>query len=103
MLPRGARGGTEAALAPQLTASARCFAALKASCSKGGRSTELASSSEFVVVTLQGEGGRRKVGEGAKKYIQGSSCDASMQLQIVLCTEQVTKDVEGWQGKFGVR
>lgn len=35
------------------------------------------------------------VGEGAEKYIQGSSCYASVQLQIVLCTERVTKDVEG--------
>lgn len=50
-----------------------------------------------------GQRRERKVGEGAKKYIQRSPCYASVQLQIVLCTERVMEDVEGWQGKFGVR
>lgn len=54
------------------------------------------------VVKLQCEEGRGKVDARAKKYIQGSSCYASVQLQIVLCTERVTKDVDGWQGKSGV-
>lgn len=56
-----------------------------------------------MVVKLQGEERRGKVDARAKKYIQGSSCYASVQLQIVLCTERITKDAEGWQGKFGVR
>lgn len=50
-----------------------------------------------------GQSGERKVSEGAKKYIQRSPCYASVRLQIALCTERVTEDVEGRQGKFGVR
>lgn len=92
-----------AEFAPWLDASAHCFPDPKAGCSEEGRSPELTGSSELMVVKLQGEGGRGKVGARAKKYIQGSLCYASVQLQIVLCTERVTKDVEGWQGKFGVR
>lgn len=56
-----------------------------------------------MVVKLQCEEGKGKVDARAKKYIQRSLCYASVQLQIVLCTERVTKDVERWQGKFGVR
>lgn len=97
------RRSVEIALTPWLTASARCFAALKAGCDKGEGSTELTGSSGFTVVKLLGEGGRRNVGEGAKKYIQGSLYYTSVQLQIALGTEQVVKDVEVWQGKFGVR
>lgn len=70
---------------------ARCFCSLlpapKAGCSEEGRSLELTSSSELMVVKLQGEGGRGKVGARTKKYIQGSLGYASVQLQIVLCTE----------------
>lgn len=88
---------------PWLDASARCFPAPKASCSEEGRSPELTSTSEIVAVKLEGEGGRGMVGARAKKYIQESSCYASVQLQIVLCTERITKDVEEWQGKSGVR
>lgn len=50
-----------------------------------------------------GQSGERKVSEGAKKYIQRSPCHASVRLQIALCMERVTEDVEGRQGKFGVR
>lgn len=45
-----------------------------------------------MVVKLQGEEGRGNVAARAKKYIQRSSSYASVQLQIVLCTERVTKD-----------
>lgn len=91
---------------PSLPGSLLLLAALqlsKLAAVRVGGSTELTGSSEFMVVKLLGEGGRRNMGEGAKKYIQGSLCYASVQLQIALDTEQVVKDVEVWQGKFGVR
>lgn len=97
------RGGAEVALAALFAASSHCFVSFKANCSKGSRSTELRGSSELVIVKLQSGVRRRKVSERAEKYVQGSLCYASVPLQIVLCTKQVTEDVEGWQGKFGVR